>query len=192
MRRRLWLLLVIGLLVSGCGESGPALKTKIALTGLPEGIGRGFPVVSPRRLDQEVLPLEKGSLAPNFHMVLADGQYLSLADLQGQPVLINFWATWCSPCREEMPELLAAAHANPELVLLAVNVQEELARLEPFAVELGMSVPVLQDPTGDLRTRYGVRGLPTTIFIDRTGHIATIWQGQLTPELLAQQLAALQ
>lgn len=190
--RRFWVWLVIGLVLIGCGESGPTLQTRINLTELPDGIGRGFPVVSLRRLDQTVLPVEKGVAAPNFHMVLANGEYVSLADLQGQPVLINFWATWCSPCREEMPELLAAAKADPNLVLIAVNVQEELARLQPFAVEFEMQVPVLQDPEGVLRNRYTVRGMPTTIFIDRTGHIATLWQGLLTPELLAQQLAALQ
>jgi len=190
--RHCWRLLVIGLLVAGCGEQGPALKTQIDLTAFPEGVGRGFPLVSLQRLDPVVQPVEKGVPAPNFHLVLANGDYLSLADLQGQPVMINFWATWCSPCREELPVLLAAAEADPNLVLLAVNVQEEFDRLQPFATEFNMQIPVLQDLDGVLRNRYTVRAMPTTIFIDRTGHITTIWQGVLTPALLAQQLATLQ
>lgn len=184
-----WLILLV---VSGCGQSGPALETRIALTALPAGIGRGFPVVSIQGIDNAVAAPNKDAPAPNFYMVLDNGDYLSLADLQGQPIVLNFWATWCSPCRREMPELVAAATANPALIVLAVNVQEELARLQPFAEEFQLPMPVVQDSLGELRKLYAVHGMPTTIFIDRTGQIATIWEGMLTKELLAQQLAKIE
>ena len=190
-RRYLFVWLIM-LVVSGCGQSGPALETRIGLTALPAGIGRGFPVVSLQEIANTAAAPNQGAPAPNFYLVLDNGDYLSLADLQGQPIVLNFWATWCSPCRREMPELVAAATANPDLIVLAVNVQEELARLQPFASEFQLPMPVVQDPLGELRRHYAVRAMPTTIFIDRTGKIATIWTGVLTKEVLTQRLAEIE
>lgn len=185
-------LLCAGVLLSACGNSGPARTELITLDALPLGIGRGFPLVALNRIDNTTSGLQRGDQAPNFALVLDDGQYLELADLTGRPVLINFWATWCGPCRLEMPEIVAAANQNEELVVLAVNVQEELPQLTAFTEDFQMSMPVVRDAEGDLRDLYGVRGMPTSVFIDREGKIATVWTGILTRDALQELLAAIE
>jgi len=190
---RYWaLLLLLVLVMSGCSESGPALVEPITLDDLPSGVGRGFPVATLHQIEDEQAAPATGALAPNFNMVLPDGKYLSLADLQGRPVLLNFWATWCGPCRLEMPELVAEANHNQDLVILAINVQEELTQLQPFAEDFQMTMTVVRDSEADLRTLYQVNGMPTSIFIDRKGNIATIWSGVLTAKSLQDHLAKIQ
>ena len=135
-------------------------------------------------------PLCKRVIAPpNFAFVLDDGSYATLDDLKGRPVLINFWATWCGPCRLELPELVKAAQENEDLVVLAVNMQEARSAVEPFAQEFDMTMPVVLDADGRLRMEYLVRGLPTTYFVDREGKIASVVAGPLTPKILADRLA---
>ncbi len=174
-------LIVLGL--AGCGGGAspsldPALRT--ALADFPAGVGRGYPAA--------VAEGESGGATPDFTLALADGRHLRLSDLRGRPVVINFWATWCGPCRIEMPELLHAAEADPELVLLAVNLQEEPAAIVPFAEALGMATPVVIDADGAVADHFDVRGLPTTVFLARDGSIAATHAGILTPAALAERL----
>ncbi len=131
-----------------------------------------------------------GQLAPDFEMVYADGKRVRLSDLRGQPVLINFWASWCGPCRVEMPELVKAhdAHRSHGLVILAVNVEETIQQVQPFVDEFDMPFPVVLDSAGEVSRQYQVRNLPSSIFIDRTGTIAVRWVGILTPEQLQKHL----
>ena len=82
-----------------------------------------------------------GDPAPNFAFILADGRGADLASLRGKPVVLNFWATWCGPCRAEMPDLVALHEGNADVVVLEVNVREELAAIEDFAAEFGMTMP---------------------------------------------------
>lgn len=171
------------------GETGPLRTEKVALQDFPQGIGRGFPLVALDQIQEGPTTLAVGETAPDFQLVLDDGRYLHLADLAGRPVLVNFWATWCGPCRLEMPEIVAEANRNEDLVVLAVNVQEELERLSPFAEDFQMTLPVLRDEDGDLRDRYGVRGMPTTVFIDREGIVTRAWTGLLTPSALQEFVA---
>lgn len=177
-------ILLIGL--SACGEQGPDLVQLIAVDELPTGIGRGFPVASVHGLDNTSAGLAPGAMPPNFYMVLDDGRYLTLADLQGKAVLLNFWATWCGPCRLEMPELVAEANHNDNLIVLAINVQEELAQLQPFAEDFTMTMPVVLDSDASLRQLYEVSGMPTSVFIDSTGKISNVWRGILTPDTLRE------
>ncbi len=193
MTHRLWLrwavmaLVVLGL-AACAGSSSPSLDPALrtALADFPAGAGRGYPAAL---VDAGNAAAEAGVPAPDFALALADGRHLRLSDLRGRPVVINFWATWCGPCRIEMPELLRAAAVDPELALLAVNLQEERAAVEPFAEALGMATPVVLDREGDVADRFGVRGLPTTVFIDRDGSIHTTYAGVLTPAVLAERLA---
>ena len=183
---RRWLIGVAASLVAlglaACtGSASPSLDPtqRAALADFPAGVGRGYPAAV----------AEPGAPAPDFALALADGRHLRLSDLRGRPVVLNFWATCCGPCRIEMPELLRAAEADPELVLLAVNLQEEMAAIVPFAEALGMTTPVVLDPAGEVADRFGVRGLPTTVFVGRDGNIHTTYAGILTPAALAERLA---
>jgi cytochrome c biogenesis protein CcmG, thiol:disulfide interchange protein DsbE len=194
-RCRLWQVgsgLLIALLLTGAcssSDSGTEAIQAINLADLPAGIGRGYPVA---QVDTEPTPgglLRAGEAAPDFSLVLDDGRFLRLSDLQGQPVIVNFWATWCGPCRMEMPELVNAANADQDLVVLAVDVQEAFTPVEKFAAEFEMSMPVVLDSNGKVRNLYRVPGLPTTYFVDRAGKIASVVVGPLTPPVLTARLA---
>ena len=161
----------------------------ITLAALPDGVGRGFPIAQIDETVQADAGLQEGQMAPNFHLVLEDGRHLSLQSLRGQPVLLNFWATWCGPCRLEMPEIVSVATANAELVVLAINVQETIDQIQPFAEEFQMTLLVVRDTDGALRNRYEVRGMPTSVFVDREGKISTIWTGILTGKVLEDLLS---
>lgn len=183
---------VVVLLLAACsgGEEGPA-GAPVEIEMLPAGIGRGFAEIVPADGGSSVA-LSKGQPAPGFYLQLEDGSHVSLEALRGRPVMLNFWATWCGPCRAEMPEIVAAAEADDDLVVLAVNVQEEMAAIEPFAADFGMSMPVVRDVEGNVRNAYGVNGMPTSIFIDRDGNVSSIWAGLLNAEKLADLLAEIQ
>lgn len=113
--------------------------------------------------------------APDFRLTTLDGQTVTLSDLQGRWVLINFWATWCSPCREELPYLqtLAATHAD-QLTILGINMRESETAIEPFVAELGLTFPILLQPDDNTLLNYGVRGLPLTFLIDPEGNL--VWR----------------
>lgn len=183
------------LILAGCG--GPPAEAKLdparqaALAQFPSGVGRGYPVAHLLGAPPAGGAITRGEPAPDFALVLEDGRHTTLSALKGRPVVLNFWATWCGPCRLEMPELVAAA-AGDEPVVIAANVQEARGQVEPFAAEFAMQMPVLLDSEGSLRQAYQVQGLPTTIFIDRNGVIASVFVGPLTPAALAERLAEIE
>lgn len=188
------LLVMAAILVASCGGSTatPTAVPKgqlIAPDQLPAGLGRGYAAGKVDPGTHAAAALQKGQAAPDFDLALADGRYTNLGGLAGRPVVINFWATWCGPCQEEMPQLVKAAAANPDLTVLAVNVQENRSQVEPFAQKFGMDLPVVLDETGAVRELYQVKGLPTTYFIGRDGKIASVFAGPLTPQALSQRLA---
>jgi len=117
--------------------------------------------------------VEVGNLAPDFQLQNLDGQTVSLGNLQGKPVLINFWATWCPPCRSEMPYIqeIYEAWADKELVVLAINIGESSSKAEEFRQSYNLSFTVLLDTKQDVAQRYNITGIPTTFFIDKDGII---------------------
>lgn len=179
-------------LLAACGVSRGATSTSdvraISLQDFPEGLGRGYPVAAVADVDNSSTGTEAGDTAPNFRMVLDGDRGLSLHDLAGRPIVLNFWATWCGPCRIEMPELVRVANQDSDILVLAVNVQEELERIQGFAEDFQMTMPIVRDQEAELRNLYAVRGMPTTIFIDRASTIGAVWQGVLTPDRLAEML----
>ena len=133
-----------------------------------------------------------GEVAPDFTLPSLRGEPVHLADLRGRPVLVNFWATWCPPCRAEMPDLdeVARENAAAGLVVLAVNLQEEPVAIASYLRTLGVGgVSALADPTGSVFRQYRVAGLPTTVALDRDGVVREIHVGPLTRRGIQTRLA---
>jgi peroxiredoxin len=141
------------------------------------------------------LSVEVGQPAPDFLLESRRADPLLLSSLQGRVVILNFWASWCGPCRQEMPEFqraFARGEAAGAPVVVAVNVLSLDARApaEAFVDELGVTFPVLFDATGDVAERYRVRGLPSTFFIDRDGVVRRATYGPVTGAILEEGIAA--
>jgi peroxiredoxin len=138
---------------------------------------------------------ETGRAAPDFLLQALTGEDVRFSDLHGRPVLVNFWSTWCTTCRAEMPELIAAykAHAPEGLVLLGVNLREADSRVQPFVDDFGMTFPVLLDRQGEVARTWRIggptEGLPSSYFIDRNGVVARVVYGLLTARALDEGLA---
>ncbi len=196
--RRVYLVVFVSLLVSisalaACSSNSSksangSTPQLITIADLPAGIGRGYPtaIVEPGTQNGA---FHVGDTAPDFWLQLEDGRYVRLSDLRGKPVLINFWATWCPPCRAEMPEFVKTA-ADEDIIVLAVNDGEDRSLVEDFASAFGMTMPVVLDRDGMLGERYLVQGLPTTYFVDREGKVSSMVVGQITPAALDARLAA--
>lgn len=133
-----------------------------------------------------------GQRAPDFDLELLSGGRASLAQFRGRPVLLNFWATWCKPCSEELPAIIAAYHAHRDgrLAVLAVNLsdQERLRDVRRFIANVQAPFPILLDERGKVRRRYRLIGVPTTVMIDTAGVVQAIYPGPLTRETLRQGL----
>lgn len=135
----------------------------------------------------------QGAIAPDFTLETLDGKTVSLSDYRGQPVVLNFWATWCTPCREEMPLLQETyeAHQDAGLVILGVNVREDPEAVERFLKEVGVDFPSVLDPSLVVVERYRVTSLPMTFFIDREGQLRTLVVGGMNKTILDERLATI-
>lgn len=118
-------------------------------------------------------------LPPEFSGFTADGQRVSLAVLSGRVVLLNFWATWCLECRSEMPafEQLHREFSVQGLAIAGINAREASSTISEYARELGLTFPLISDPTGKINAAYGVIGLPTTFLIRRSGRAVALAVG---------------
>jgi len=133
--------------------------------------------------------------APDFLLRQLDGGTLRLSDLQGQPVIVNFWATWCYTCRAETPDLidLYEKHQADGLVILGVNLRENEGAVASFVQDFGISFPVVFDRTGEVATTWRIggpnQGVPSTYFIDRDGVVRKVVFGLVTETLAAEGLS---
>jgi cytochrome c biogenesis protein CcmG/thiol:disulfide interchange protein DsbE len=131
---------------------------------------------------------QEGFRAPNFELVTIDGKVISLTELRGKAIILNFWATWCPPCRSEMPAMqqVYLDYGPDDIVILAVNntQQDQIADVEAFVVEEGLTFPVLLDYSGAVSSSYQIHSMPTTFFIDSEGRIDEIVIGGPMSEAL--------
>ncbi len=131
-----------------------------------------------------------GQVAQDFALRTLDGQTLKLSDLRGRPVVVNFWASWCGPCKAEMP-LLSKAHdelKDTGLVILAVDVQEMPSVVQRYVEQNKLPFTVVLDQTGSVSEQYRVRALPTTFFIDANGVVQSWQVGTLSQTTLQRHL----
>jgi peroxiredoxin len=135
--------------------------------------------------------------AEDFTVALLRGEPLRLSAQRGKPVMINFWATWCAPCREEMPamERLYRRHREHGFVLLAVSVDTDAALVRPFLEQHKLTFPVALDSTMGVANAYGVRALPSSFLVDRDGNLAALalgpraWDNRVAHALVEGMLA---
>jgi cytochrome c biogenesis protein CcmG, thiol:disulfide interchange protein DsbE len=133
-----------------------------------------------------------GHLAPDFTLDALNGDNLTLSEFRGHPVILNFWATWCGPCRAEAPALETAADlVGDSGVILGVNVQEDPLSVMQFIDQYGLSYPIVLDSNGEVAKLYRVRAYPTTYFINANGTIAELYTGALNAPLIQKRIREL-
>ena len=137
--------------------------------------------------------LTVGTPAPNFRLPLLDGGEIDLSALRGRPVLVNFWASWCAPCRAEMPALerVAQSYEQAGLVVVGINQLEDPNTVRQFVQEFGISFPIALDRDGTVSRDWRVYGIPQTYLIDADGVIRKAWVGPVTEDSVSRALAEL-
>jgi len=133
-----------------------------------------------------------GYLAPSFTLNDTLGQSVSLADYRGRPVVLNFWASWCPPCRAEMPEFQdASAKYKGHATVLGIDQGEPHSIVSDFGNSLGISYPLLVDEESIVNREYGVTALPTTVFIDSDGIVREVVTGIVSQAVLEDRIERL-
>lgn len=139
-------------------------------------------IVQGRSLEQKA---RLGRPAPPFSLVSLSGESVSLQSISGQPVLLNFWATWCGPCREEAPAIETFRQRYGDLVRpIGIDLREPPDKVQAFASEFGLRYTMLLDQTGRVAAAYGATGLPETWFLDAAGVARFFWSGPMTFEVM--------
>ena len=143
---------------------------------------------------EAALQVKIGEPVPDFRLDTPEGGTLQLSDFRGQAVVLNFWATWCAPCRAEMPELQAIHNAHTDtgaLTVIGIDEMESAEAVLAFADELQLTFPMALDRNAEVADTYGLIGLPGTFFIDADGVLQARVLGQLHGELLEEGLASI-
>lgn len=145
-------------------------------------------------MDKDVeVGIQVGNQAPDFELLNEEGQSVKLSDFQGKKVVLNFWATWCPPCRAEMPHMEKISQRyTDEAVVLAVNLthtETNVKDVAKFADSLNLTFPIVLDAEGDTTARYQVFIYPTTYILDSSGIIQQRYQGAIDYEIMKNALA---
>jgi len=128
--------------------------------------------------------------APDFTLTTLDGVPFTLSAQQGTPIVLNFWATWCGPCKNEMPALqLASERFQDRVRIVGVDQGENATDVQRFVEEMGVTFEIPMDSEFIAGELYNVRGMPTTYFIDRNGVIRHLWIGEMNSITLAEGIA---
>lgn len=202
--RFFWLLLIV---VFGTGgttllfigfsvlpQQNPEISNQIPVTLVPVVTAAALidssitpQVIAPPQDFNRVVGRAVGQAAPDFTLPTIDGDQVTLSELKGQVVLINFWASWCAPCRQEMPELIRAytTYQDRGLVILGLNAtdQDRIENVQAFVNEFQIPFPVLLDQEGHVTNDlYNLLGFPMSVFVDRLGVIRHVQLGPMTGE----------
>lgn len=163
----------------------PPVLAALLVVGLGVGLLRG-------RSDAQGGPLV-GKPAPNFTLQTLDGGTLSLASLKGRPVVLNYWASWCIPCREEAPLLrdLAERQSPGGLAVVGVVYADKVDKARAFRDEYALAFPSLMDVNLKTAINYGVGAVPETFFIDKAGVVRGYDKGGLTNDSLTEGLSSI-
>ncbi|QSX08439.1 redoxin domain-containing protein [Alkalibacter rhizosphaerae] len=130
--------------------------------------------------------------APDFTLTDLDGNTVRLSDYNGKYVFLNFWASWCGPCKEEMPDMERIHQKyKDELVILAVNLGDAKNTAQGFAEDYGLTFQILLDEKRDIGSLYRVNGIPTSYFIDQNGNFVSGFMGTLTYDMMEQAISDL-
>ena len=150
-------------------------------------------------LSAAALAQQPGEALPDFALTDLAGEPVTRADVVGKPLLLNFWATWCPPCREELPLFQQAADEAQGLRVFLINAGESREQAERYFADVGLDLPSAVNPgtgrpentedTLAVAQRFRVRGMPTTFFVDADGTIRSVYVGEITPGVLAERLA---
>ena len=148
--------------------------------------------MSTTRLETGVMP-QPNAIAPDFQLPTFDGKTVRLSDLRGQPVVINFWASWCVPCRDEQPTLvqLAGTYKSRGVTFLGINIQDTDRDAGIYAQQFGINYPLAYDRSGAVYINYGVVGMPETYLVDKQGRIAQKIVGPVDPNQIVASLEVL-
>lgn len=174
--------LLIAAVLAGCATTEPSATTARSEPATAEAAP---PAPACEQLPEETVPAGADALPPLTLPCLGPGPDVALDRLTGRPTLVNLWATWCGPCREEMP-LLQEAHARhgEQVRFLGVDVQDHSEAARWFLDEHDIDYPHAVDADGELLQELGMRGLPVTLALDADGHVVDRVVGQLTAEEL--------
>lgn len=160
---------------------------------MPAGSGINLNVSAFNDPVQEDYGLKVGEIAPNFTLQSLTGETITLKDFVGKKIVLNFWASWCLPCREEMPAMqnVYEQYQSENVEIIAVNltaVREKISTVKAFTKELGITFPILLDEKGDVLTLYEILPIPTTYFIDTNGVIQAKHFGPMSEDYLIEQI----
>lgn len=166
------------------GDSGATDGGRYGIVTLPEGLN-----TTGKSPGTDV-----GRTPPDFLLRTLDGAELRFSDLRGKPLLVNFWASWCTPCRQEMPDIVraAAAYRDRGLVVIAIDLQESEGEVRPFASEFGMDFAIPIDGTGQVADAWRIggpyEGIPSSYFIDAGGVVRARRFGPMTASMIADDV----
>lgn len=140
---------------------------------------------------QEDTGLGTGQTAPDFEVATLEGETVKLSDFRGEPVIINFWATWCPPCRAEMPDF-QELYETEDVEILAVNLTESEQSeqgIEDFIDELGLTFPIPMDVESDVSEMYEVQAYPTSYIVDSEGKVQFVARGAINYDIMQRELS---
>lgn len=143
--------------------------------------------------NDDVQLLKVGDDAPNFSLVDLDGKTHKLSDYKGQGVLLNFWGTWCKPCKREMPAIndQYKQFKGQGIQILGINIAQPDLEVSSYTDKLGVKFPILLDKTKSVMRVYNVDPLPTTVLVDKEGKIARIITGEMTEKDIKKYLTSI-